>query len=198
MRTFFKLLSVLLLSIIFLWVFLLSSIYINSKAQDRTPVDAIVVLGASQWNGRPSPALRARLDHARELYNSDVADYIILTGGVAKGETISESRVGKSYLNKKGIPNSRIIIEEDGKTTKESLKKVSEIKNKHDFRTILFVSHGYHIYRVKKIASDYDMGGAYSSSVEIKDPERKFKHIFKESLITILYIFKPDYKSGKS
>ena len=198
MRTFFKLLSVLLLSIIFLWIFLISSIYISSKAQDRTPVDAIVVLGASQWNGRPSPALRARLDHARELYKADVADYIILTGGVAKGERISESRVGKNYLNNKGIPNSRIIIEEDGKTTKESLKKVSEIKNKHDFRSMLFVSHGYHLYRVKKIAADYEINNVYLSAVELKDPERKFKHIFKESLITILYIFKPDYKSGKS
>jgi len=198
MRTFFKLLSALLLSIIFLWIFLISNIYTSSKSQDREPVDAIVVLGASQWNGRPSPALRARLDHAKELYKADVAKHIILTGGVAKGEKISESRVGKNYLNKKGIPNSRIFIEEDGKTTKESLKKVSEIKNKHDFRTILFVSHGYHLYRVKKIAADYDMSNAFSSAVEIKDPEKKFKHIFKESLITILYIFKPDYKSGKS
>lgn len=198
MRTFFRLLSVLLLSILFLWIFLISNIYINSKSQDRKSVDAIVVLGASQWNGRPSPALRARLDHALELYKANLADYIVLTGGIAKRETISESRVGKNYLNKKGIPNSKIIIEEDGKTTKESLKKVSEIKNKNDFKNILFVSHGYHLYRVKKIAADYDMGNVYSSAVELKDTERKFKHIFKESLIIILYIFKPDYKSGKS
>ncbi len=197
MRTFLKLLSVVILSIIFLWVFLISNIYINSKSQDRKSVDAIVVLGASQWNGRPSPALKARLDHALELYKANVANYIVLTGGIAKGDTISESRVGKNYLNKRGIANSKIIIEEDGKTTKESLKKVSEIKKRYDFKSILFVSHGYHIYRIKKIAADYDMGNVYSSAVEIKDPERKFKLIFKESLITILYIFIPDYKSGK-
>ena len=197
MRTFFKLLSVVILSVLFLWIFLLANIYINSKTQDRDKVDAIVVLGASQWNGRPSPALKARLDHAYELYNANVADYLILTGGIAKGDTISESRVGKNYLNKKGIPNSRIIIEEEGKTTKESLEKVSEIKKKYDIKEILFVSHGYHIYRVKKIAADYDMGKVYSSGVEIKDKERKFKLILKESLITVLYIFKPDYKSGK-
>ena len=197
MRTFFKLLSVVILSLIFLWIFLIGNIYINSKTQDRSAVDAIVVLGASQWNGRPSPALKARLDHAYELYKANVSDYIVLTGGIAKGDTISESRVGKKYLNKKGIPNSRIIIEEEGKNTKESLKKVSEIKDKYDFKDILFVSHGYHIYRIKKIAADYDMGDVHSSAVEIKDTERKFKLIFKESLITILYIFKPDYKSGK-
>jgi len=196
MRTFLKLLSVVILSIIFLWVFLISNIYINSKSQDRKSVDAIVVLGASQWNGRPSPALKARLDHALELYKANVANYIVLTGGIAKGDTISESRVGKNYLNKRGIANSKIIIEEDGKTTKESLKKVSEIKKRYNFKNILFVSHGYHIYRIKKIAADYDMGNVYSSAVEIKDPERKFKLIFKESLITILYIFIPDYKSG--
>ena len=197
MRTFLKLLSVVFLSVLFLWIFLLANIYINSKAQDRDKVDAIVVLGASQWNGRPSPALQARLDHAYDLYKVDVADYIILTGGIAKGDTISESRVGKNYLNKKGIPNSGIIIEEEGKNTKESLEKVAEIKKKYDFNDILFVSHGYHIYRIKKIAADYDMGNVYSSGVEIRDQERKFKHIFKESLITILYIFKPDYQSGK-
>jgi len=197
MRTFLKLLSVVILSIIFLWVFLISNIYINSKSHDRKSVDAIVVLGASQWNGRPSPALKARLDHALELYKANVANYIVLTGGIAKGDTISESRVGKNYLNKRGIANSKIIIEEDGKTTKESLKKVSEIKKRYDFKSILFVSHGYHLYRIKKIAADYDMGNVYSSAVEIKDPERKFKLIFKESLITILYIFIPDYKSGK-
>lgn len=197
MRTFFKLLSVLFLSVIFLWIFLLANIYISSKTQDRNPVDAIVVLGASQWNGKPSPALKARLDHAYELYKANVADYVILTGGIAKGDTISESRVGKNYLQKKGIPGSIIIIEEEGKNTKESLEKVSEIKKNHDFKDILFVSHGYHIYRIKKIASDYGMGKVYSSGVEIKDQERKFKLIFKESLITTLYIFKPDYKSGK-
>ena len=121
MRTFLKLLSVVFLSVLFLWIFLLANIYINSKTQDRDKVDAIVVLGASQWNGRPSPALQARLDHAYDLYKADVADYVILTGGIAKGDTISESRVGKNYLNKKGIPNSGIIIEEEGKNTKESL-----------------------------------------------------------------------------
>ena len=197
MRTFLKLLSVVILSIIFLWVFLISNIYINSKSQDRKSVDAIVVLGASQWNGRPSPALKARLDHALELYKANVANYIVLTGGIAKGDTISESRVGKNYLNKRGIANSKIIIEEDGKTTKESLKKVSEIKKRYDFKSILFVRHEYNLYSLKQIAADYDMGNVYSSSVEIKDPERKFKLIFKESLITILYIFIPDYKSGK-
>lgn len=197
MRTFFKLLSVALLSLIFLWIFLLLNIYINSKASDRDRVDAIVVLGASQWNGRPSPALKARLDHAHELHKANIADFIVLTGGVAKGDTKSESSVGKEYLNKKGIPNSRIIIEEEGKTTKESLSKVAEIKNIYNFEKILFVSHGYHIYRIKKIAADNDMGKIYSSAVEIKDTERKFKLILKESFINILYIFKPDYKSGK-
>jgi len=197
MRTFFKLLSVALLSLIFLWIFLLLNIYINSKANDKERVDAIVVLGASQWNGRPSPAFKARLDHAHELYKANTANFIILTGGVAKGDTKSESSVGKKYLNKKGIPNSRIIIEEEGKTTKESLSKVSEIKNNYNFKKILFVSHGYHIYRIKKIAADNNMGKFYSSAVEIKDPETKFKHILKESFINILYIFKPDYKSGK-
>ena len=102
MRTFFKLFAVLILSVLFLWIFLLTNIYINSKSLDKGPVDAIVVLGASQWNGRPSPALKARLDHAYNLYADNVGRYIVLTGGIAKGDTISESRVGKNYLIKNG------------------------------------------------------------------------------------------------
>ena len=197
MRTFIKLFSIAVLSALFLWLFLLINIYINSKADDKSRVDAIVVLGASQWNGRPSPALKARLDRAYDLYRKDVSDFIVLTGGIAKGDTQSESSVGRNYLKNKGVPQTRMIIEEEGRTTKESLKRVSEIKKQYDFKTVLFVSHGYHLYRVNKIASDYDMGNSYSSAVEVKDREKKFKLILRESFINILYLFNPDYSTGK-
>lgn len=198
MKTFLKVFSVALLCILLIWLFLLINIYLNSKSDDKGRVDAIVVLGASQWNGRPSPALKARLDHAYDLYMDDVSEFIILTGGIAKGDTKSESSVGRNYLNNKGVPLSGIIIEETGKTTKESLKKVSEIKKRYDLKTILFVSHGYHLYRVKKIASDLDLGNTYSSAVEVKDKKKKFKLILRESFINILYLFNPYYSSGKS
>lgn len=197
MRLFIKLFSIVILAIVLFWAVLIFNIYQNSLTNDNQKVDAIVVLGASQWNGRPSPVLKARLDHAHELYKKDVADYIVLTGGMAKGDNISESKVGKNYLSKKGVPRSRILIEEKGRTTKESLKNIKDIINSYKFDRILFVSHGYHLYRVKKIAKDNNMNEIYVSAVEVKDKELKFKYIIRESFINILYLVNPNYKTAK-
>ncbi|MGI9534951.1 MAG: YdcF family protein [Thermodesulfobacteriota bacterium] len=173
------------------------SIYQNSRANYDEKVDAIVVLGASQWNGKPSPVLKARLDHAYGLYKNGIADYVVLTGGMAKGDKISESKVGKNYLSKKGIPANKILIEEKGMTTKESLKNITGILNENNFNKILFVSHGYHLYRVKKIAKNNNINDIYVSAVELQDKELKFKYIIRESFINILYLVNPNYKTAK-
>ena len=175
MKTFLKLFTAALAVIIILWVFLVFSIYKNSQTSDTENVDAIVVLGASQWNGRPSPVLKARLDHAHGLYKKGIARYIVLTGGMAKGDNISESKVGKNYLSKKGVPSNRILIEEEGRTTKESLNNISGILKDYKIEKILFVSHGYHLYRVKQIAKSNNIDEIYLSAVELKDKELKFK-----------------------
>lgn len=193
MKAIFKYTCFALLIFILLWILLVARIYINSLSNDKQNVDAIVVLGASQWNGRPSPALKARLDHALSIYNEGYAEFIVLTGGIAEGDTISESRVGKTYLVNKGVPKSKILIEEKGRTTKESLKNVSEIIKRNNLKKILFVSHGYHIHRVKKIAKDLEMKNSLASAVEIRDKEKKFKYILKESFIFVIYLFNPEY-----
>ena len=197
MRIFLKLLTIVILVVLLFWALLIFNIYQNSRANDNKKVDAIVVLGASQWNGRPSPVLKARLDHAYKLYREGLAENIVLTGGIAEGDKISESKVGKNYLTKKGVPPGKILIEEKGRTTKESLKNITGILNKNNINTILFVSHGYHIYRVKKIAGDNNINDTYASAVELKDKELKIKYIFRESLINILYLINPDYKTAK-
>ena len=197
MRIFLKLFSIVILAALFIWAFLIYSIYRNSIANDNEKVDAIVVLGASQWNGRPSPVLKARLDHAHGLYNNGIAEYIVLTGGTAKGDKISESKVGKNYLSKKGISRSRILIEEQGMTTKESLRNIKGILDEYKIDKILFVSHGYHLYRVKKIARNNNINNIYVSAVEVKDKELKFKYIIRESFINILYFVNPEYKTAK-
>ena len=197
MRIFLKFFSIVILVALFFWAFLIYSIYQNSLANDDEKVDAIVVLGASQWNGKPSPVLKARLDHAQGLYNKGIAKYLVLTGGMANGDKISESKVGKNYLSKKGIPAGKILIEEKGRTTKESLKNITEILKDYKIDKILFVSHGYHLYRVKKIAKNNNINNIYVSAVELKDKELKFKYIIRESFINILYFVNPEYKTAK-
>ena len=181
LKYFFK--TIILISI--LWLLLFGLIYATSLIDQKRTVDAIVVLGASQWNGTPSPVLKSRLDHAYDIYKEGYSDYIILTGGIAKGEKISESMVGKNYLKQKGVPQNKILIEEKGLTTSESLKKASDIIKENNFHKILFISNGYHMLRVKKIARDLDIKYAYSSPVSTKNTWKKMKYI----LIIICYAF---------
>lgn len=193
MKTFLKTAGLLLVLILLLWGILVFSIYFDSISNDREKVDATVVLGASQWNGRPSPALRARLDHAYTIYKQGDSKNIILTGGIAQGDTISESEVGKRYLINKGVSKSTIFIEESGRTTIQSLVKVAEIIEKKNIKSVMFVSHGYHLFRVKRIAADLNIKNTYLSAVEIKNKKKKLRHIIRESFIYILYLINPDY-----
>lgn len=184
-----------LFCILLFWLFLLGGIYSNSTNDETRKVDAIVVLGASQWNGRPSPALKSRLNRALDIYNKGFADYIILTGGIAKGDFTSESRVGKEYLHGKGVPLNKILIEEKGLNTSESLIKAASIIKENNFETILFVSHGYHIMRVKKIARGLKIENVYASPVNIQDNWKKIRFMLRESIILPVYMINPDYGS---
>ena len=193
MRTFLKTAGLLLVLILLLWGILVFCIYSDSISNNKEKVGAIVVLGASQWNGRPSPALRARLDHAYTIYKQGYSKNIILTGGIAQGDTISESKVGKNYLINKGVPKSIILIEESGRTTIQSLVKVAEIIDKQNIESVMFVSHGYHLFRVRKIATNLNIKNIYLSAVEIKNRKKKLRHIIRESFIYIFYLVNPDY-----
>ena len=195
MRKFFKFFLITLFSILLFWLFLLGGIYSNSTIDETRKVDAIVVLGASQWNGRPSPALESRLNHALDIYRKGFAEYIILTGGIAKGDVTSESRVGKKYLHSKGVPENKILIEEKGLNTSESLIKAANIIRDKNFETVLFVSHGYHIMRVKKIAKGLKIENIYASPVKVKDNWKKIRFMLRESIILPVYLINPNYGS---
>ncbi len=192
MRLFLKSLLLVFLIAVVLWGLLILDIYrtsLESKNDQNEKVDAIVVLGASQWKGVPSPMLKARLDHAHELYGEGIAEYIILTGGKSEGNTISEAGAGKIYLYNKGVPEDKILTEGESRTTKESLRNVAEILEDNDINEVLFVSHGYHLYRVKKIAERNNIKKSGTSAVKLKDKPLKFKYILRESLIVPLIYF---------
>jgi uncharacterized SAM-binding protein YcdF (DUF218 family) len=111
----------------------------------------ILVLGAAEYRGRPSPVLRARLDHALELYFRKLAPRILTTGGSGGDPIFTEGGVGRSYLTQHGVPSEAVIVETEGDSTVESTTMAVEIMHRMELHSVIVVSDGYHIYRVKKM-----------------------------------------------
>ncbi len=122
---------------------------------ETRPADAIVVLGAAEYAGRPSPIFRARLDHALALYQRGIAALIITTGGRGEDPTFSEGGVGRKYLVEHGVPEQKIIAETQSDNTDESTERVAIIMQVNGMKSCVVVSDGYHIYRVKRMLGRY-------------------------------------------
>jgi uncharacterized SAM-binding protein YcdF (DUF218 family) len=131
----------------------------------RHGADAIVVLGTAQYNGRPSPALAARLDHAIELYLEGDARWFITTGGNQPGDWTTEAEVGRKYAIAHGVPEAAILFENTGGTTYESMINVRALMAAHDLHSALFVSDRSHMLRVLLLAHDQGIE-AWSSPTE--------------------------------
>ena len=110
--------------------------------------DAIVVLGAAQYSGRPSPVLRARVDHAVDLWHERVAPLLVLTGGVGDRDTTSEAAVSASYAMRHGVPESAILLEPAGRTTSESITSVAQMLDARDQTSVVLVSDPFHMFRL--------------------------------------------------
>jgi uncharacterized SAM-binding protein YcdF (DUF218 family) len=113
--------------------------------------DVIVVMGAAEYRGKPSPVLKARLDHALSLFERKLAHYIITTGGAGGDPVFTEGTVGRNYLIGKGVPSEAIILEDEGDSTVHSTIAVAEIMQRMQLRSCILVSDGYHIFRAKKL-----------------------------------------------
>src|SRR5450432_4605053 len=123
----------------------------QSTIDEAQPADVILVLGAAEYRGRPSPVLRARLDHALELYNRKLAPRIMTTGGPGGDPVFTEGGVGRSYLTSRGVPSEVIIVENEGESTVQSTAMAGEIMRRMGLHSAVVVSDGYHIYRVKEM-----------------------------------------------
>jgi uncharacterized SAM-binding protein YcdF (DUF218 family) len=121
----------------------------TATVDERRPADAIVVLGAAQYNGRPSPVLQARLDHALQLYRAGLAPKVMLTGGVGRGDVESEATVGKRYLTARGVAASAISLEAEGRSTGESMTAVAAWVKKAKVKTVILVSDPFHMARLR-------------------------------------------------
>jgi len=123
----------------------------QSTRDEARNADVILVLGAAEYRGRPSQVLRARLDHALDLYRRKLAPLILTTGGAGGDPIFTEGGVGRSYLIGHGVPAEAIIVETEGETTVESTAMAGEIMRRMGLRSVIVVSDGYHIYRVKRM-----------------------------------------------
>ena len=141
------------------WALTVAAIHLYGRRNEARKADAIVVLGAAQYDGRPSPVLQARLDHAIGLYEKGIAPRMIMTGGQAPGDTVSEAEVGRRYAMKRGVPRGAILIETSGMTTLESMQSVSELMNNRKMSTAVLVSDPFHMLRLKLLARLVGFGG---------------------------------------
>ena len=129
----------------------------QSEVDEVHPADVIVVLGAAEYRGRPSPVLEARLNHALFLYLQHMAPRILTTGGSGGDPTFTEGEVSRAYLSRHNVPSEAIIAETEGSSTVESTVAASEIMRRMNLRSAIVVSDGYHIYRVKKMLESEGM-----------------------------------------
>ncbi|MEX2180631.1 MAG: YdcF family protein [Gemmatimonadaceae bacterium] len=135
------------------WLLSALSVYCAASHDAAVPADAIVVLGAAQYRGRPSPVLRARLDHGIALYARGLAPRLVLTGGIAEGDTASEAAVGRAYVLEAGVPDSAILLENDGRTTSQSLAAVARLLRSRQMDRVVLVSDPFHVLRASRLAS---------------------------------------------
>lgn len=131
--------------------FVAYSIVRDSAQQQLHPADAIVVFGAAQYDGRPSPVYKARLDHANDLFREGLAPVVITTGGAAADPNFSEGGVGHDYLMRRGIPESALIAETTASDTAESAQRIAVIMRENHMRSCLAVSDAYHVFRIRKM-----------------------------------------------
>lgn len=143
---------------------------------------AIVVLGAAQYDGVPSPVLKARLDHALELYRWGIAPVIVVTGGRQPGDRFTEATAGYDFLREHGVPDSAIRKEVNGSTTWESLRATSTFLKEEGITEVILVSDGYHSQRVLDIAKEVGLDARVSPSTEMLSGATRLRAELRETV----------------
>lgn len=160
-------------------------VLVVSQHDERRPADVIVVLGAAQYNGRPSPVLRARLDHALGLYREGLAPLVVVTGGVGPGDTISEALVGRRYLMAHGVPAESVVAQPEGRSTAASMTAVAGWLRQRGAGRALLVSDPFHMFRLRLEARRTALE-AYGSPTETSpisdNPGLELRYLLREGL----------------
>lgn len=183
-------LGVFLLGIL-VWGSVVATVYLYGQRDAAAPSDAIVVLGAAQYDGRPSPVLRARLDHAIVLYRRGIAPTMIMTGGVGIGDTVSEAVVARRYAERSGVPPQAVLLEGGGQRSVESMRAVAELMRANGLRSAVLVSDPFHSLRVRLLAFRFGIRASTSptrTSPISATPREEWRHVLRESAIILLML----------
>ncbi len=168
----------------------------QGNRDERQAADAIVVMGAAQYDGRPSPLFKARLDHAIELFHEGVAPWLVVTGGKAEGDRTTEADAARLYAISHDVPDSAILAEDQSRTTLQAIRHVAALMKDRDLETAVFVSDPSHMLRVLRMASDEGITG-YGSPTRTspleRDPVRRVDAIVHELGALAIY-----FVSGES
>lgn len=179
--------------LLLVWATSLGAVLVWERNDQARPVSAIVVLGAAQYVGRPSPVLRARLDHAITLFNRRLAPLMIVTGGTGTGDTTSEAAVSQRYAIRRGVPAASILMENEGRTTSESMGGVAAILRTRSRRDVLLVSDPFHMLRLTILARRHGLEPYASptpTSPIAASPSERWKYALSESVkAPLAYIF---------
>ncbi|WP_370323934.1 YdcF family protein [Euzebya sp.] len=158
-------------AIVLLWLVVAALVYVlvtfgqvwwTARSDGAGPADAILVLGAAQYDGRPSPVFESRLDHAADLYAAGLAPVVVVTGGSAPGDTGSEANAAFAYLRGRGVPEAAIRQEVHGLTSYESIAASARFLAEEGRRRVLLVSDGWHLRRSRAIAESVGLEAATS------------------------------------
>jgi vancomycin permeability regulator SanA len=171
-----------------------------ARQDDHRVSDAIVVLGAAQFNGRPSSVFTARLVHARDLYKLKVAPRIITVGGNRVGDQYTEASAGKAWLTQHGVPAARIVAVGTGSDTLTSLKAVQHRMQQGSWSTAVIVTDPWHSLRARAMATDQGIDAAMSPTRQgpaVRQRSTEIRYIARETLAYLYYkVFKKSVDSG--
>lgn len=161
-----------------------------ARTDDRVRADTAVVLGAAQYDGRPSDVLRARLQHAKQLYDTGVVRYVITVGGRKDGDAYTEAEAGMRWLVSQGMPKSRVIAVEEGSDTLRSLRAVATVMQPRGWRTTVIVSDPWHSLRARTMAGDSGLVAWTSpthSGPIVQTRDTQLRYILRETGALLYY-----------
>jgi uncharacterized SAM-binding protein YcdF (DUF218 family) len=184
-RSIWKLVVTGFVTVMVFWAGSMAAVLLWSTLDQAQAAESIVVLGAAQYDGHPSPVLRARLDHALELWNRCLAQVVILTGGTGLGDTTSEAAVGRGYMRQHGVPDRAIILENEGRTTRESMQAVARLLKHRGLKTAILVSDPFHMLRLwilsRRLGLIPYMSPTRTSPIS-PNREKRWKYMLSESV----------------
>jgi uncharacterized SAM-binding protein YcdF (DUF218 family) len=187
-------------ALVLLWIASVPArVWWDARSEDHRPSDAIVVLGAAQYNGRPSPVLEARLRKARELWREDVAPVIVTVGGGAQGDVTTEAAAGRSWLTANGVPTEAVVAVAAGGNTQTSLDAVGELFDERGWESAVLVTDPWHTFRAKAMARSAGIDAVSAparSGPVVQTRQAQARYILRESFAYYRWRFTGDSGTG--